>query len=258
MPAPAPTISVITPLWNAAATLPLTLEAVRAQAPHVHEYIVVDAQSTDGSSELVDRARDVVTHHLRGPDRGLYDAMNKGITQASGDVVCIINADDTLRPGALAEVAAAFADETVDFVFSDLDYVDDDGHLLFTKAPRLDWVAGRTSLLGRDWRMNIAIGHPALFVRRRVYHRIGLYDLRWRLCADHEYVARMIHHRLKGRYLKGPALARFRVGGVSTQRMLECFREDMQIAIAYDVPRPLAALLRWNKERWYRNTRVAA
>lgn len=252
-----PTISVITPLYNAVHTLPDTLQSVRAQAGYAWEYIVVDALSTDGSSELIEQASDVVTLHLREADKGLYDAMNKGITQAHGDIICIINADDYLRPGALRAVSDAFADERIDYVFSDLDHVDLHGRLQRTVAPRLDWLQGKTSWLGRDWRMNMAVGHPALFVRRRLYQRLGLYDTRYRLSADHEFVARMIRAGALGHYLKGPALASFRVGGSSTQRMLECFQEDMHIATAYAVPRPLAALLRWNKVRWYHRTQQA-
>lgn len=250
-------ISVITPVFNGEATLAETIESVRAQGPACAEYIVIDALSTDATPDIVSRYPDVVTRHVRESDRGLYDGMNKGIAMARGEVVAIINADDVLEPGALSRVSELFDKHPeAGFVCSDLTHMNASGTVVGLQPVRVDWLGGRRSPIGRDWRMSIAAPHPSVFVRRKVYEQIGLYDLSFPLAADHEFIARMINSGIKGIHSDVP-LARFRVGGVSTVRMLECFKEDERIAVRYGVAAPFARLLRWRKSIWFKYQRAA-
>ena len=108
---------------------------------------------------------------------------------------------------------------------------------------RRDWVAGKTSWHGRDWRFLVAIAHPGLFVRRRVYDEIGVFDLRYRLAADHDFIARLISRGRVGVFVDEP-LACFRVGGLSGGDF-RLFAEDEAIARRYGVPAALARLNRY-------------
>lgn len=236
-------VSMVTPVWNGVKTIAQTIESVRSQGRFCREYIVMDSMSNDGTSDIVRQAGDVVTHHIREKDAGLYDGMNRGVALAGQEIVGIINADDCLCPGALARVVQAFADPAVDYVFSDVDVMNDEGESIALFPARRDWLDGTTAWHGRDWRFIVAISHPGLFVRRRVYEQLGAFDLRYRLAADHEFIARLISRGMVGRYLPEP-LARFRVGGVSAGDF-RLFREDELIARQYGVPGWLARMNRY-------------
>lgn len=234
---------MLTPVWNGAKTIGETIASVRAQGAACGQYVVLDALSTDGTQGIVEASRDVVTDYVREKDAGLYDAMNRGVALARFDVVGIINADDLLTTGSLARVLAEFADPSVDYVYSDVQIVDEAGKELGLFKAQRQWLDGRTSWHGRDWRFVVAISHPGLFVRRRVYQQIGNFDLRYRLAADHEFIARLIANRRVGRYVDEP-LACFRVGGLSGGN-LNLFKEDELIARRYGVSALLARLNRY-------------
>lgn len=254
-----PTISIVTPAFNAETTIGETIASLRAQTLAPFEYVVVDAMSDDATPAIVEASRDVVSKYIREPDDGIYHGMNKGLGAVAGEVVGIINADDVLERTALARVARTFASHPeTDFVFSDLTVIDEAGNFLRIDRADTRWLQGATSFFGRDWRMNMVIPHPTLFVRRRVYDELGPFDTRYRLSADHEFVARLIHSRRKGRHIAGEPLASFRHGGQSTRKMIECFKEDELIALKYGVPSLFARLIRLNKSRWFRRQQQAA
>ena len=236
-------VSMVTPVWNGAKTISQTLASVRAQGAACHEYIVLDSMSDDGTREIIEANRDLVTVYVREKDTGLFDAMNRGIARARSAVVGIINADDLLTEGALNRVQMAFQDPAVAYVYSDVRIVDSAGHDIGMFRARRDWVAGKTAWHGRDWRFVSAISHPGLFVRRRVYDEIGVFDLRYRLAADHDFISRLISRNCVGAFVEEP-LACFRIGGLSGGD-LRLFAEDEAIARRFGVPATLARLNRY-------------
>ena len=248
---------MITPVFNGAKTLTDTIASVRAQGYQPLQYIIVDALSNDGTAEIIQSNRDLVTDHVREADRGIYDAMNKGISYARGDIIGIINADDVLEADALNRVARAFSEHDADYVCADLTIMDEAGHTIGQQAAESRWITGRRNPLGRDWRMNIGLPHPSLFVHRRVYERLGQFDLSFRLAADHDFVARMIASGQRGVYV-GPPLARFRLGGASSSSLIECFREDEIIARKHGVHPLLARLIRLRKSHYARRQAARA
>mgnify|MGYP001188597941 CR=1 FL=1 len=249
--APPLSITMITPVFNAAGTIEQTIASVREQRVAGLQYIVVDALSTDDTPQIVARHRDLITDYVCEKDRGLYDAMNKGIARATGEIIGIINADDVLEPGALHRVADALMRTGADYVCSDLTIMDEDGRPVRVQRAETQWIDGRRDRFGRDWRMNIGLPHPALFVRRSVYERLGDYDLSFRLAADHDFVARLISSGQRGTYVDAP-LARFRLGGLSSNRLLDCFREDERIARKHGLHPLLARLIRLRKSQYAR------
>jgi len=227
-----PTITMLTPVFNGAATIAQTFQSLREQAPHLTEYIVIDAMSSDGTQALVQANADLVTQYIREPDRGLYDAMNKGIAHAHGEVVGIINADDRLCDGALARVAQAFADPGVSYVYSDVLTLDEQGRPYGQARAKEPQELTLRSPFGLDWRTLIPFCHASLFVRKSVYDQLGGFDLSFRLAADHDFIARMIQARLKGVKLEAP-LAYFQYGGLSASSRV--FHEKKRISIKHGV-----------------------
>lgn len=235
-------ISIITPVWNGERFIQETLTSIYSQSHPCLEHIIMDALSKDRTPEIIARNATPATRHVREKDKGLYDAMNKGIALAKGDVVGIINADDKLTDGALEMVAKIFSDATVDYVFSDAVLLNEAGDTIGTGHPLEFEKTPPIWPLGFDWRFYTPYNHPTLFVRRTVYERYGSFDTSFRLAADHELMARFIANGLKG--VKAPApLAEFRLGGLSSGSA-SIFKEDEAIAVRYGMPRWLARLNR--------------
>ena len=205
-------ISIVTIAYNAEATIADAARSVMTQVPEGFEleYIVVDGASTDGTLAALEPYRNGITRIISEPDKGLYDAMNKGVRAATGDVVGILNADDAYADErVLARVAAAFAASDADSVYGDLDYVAEDGSGRVVRR----WRSGayrRGAFLG-GWMPP----HPAFFLRRAVYEQHGLFSLDLRSAADYELMLRMLFkHRISATHVPA-VLVKMRTGGVS-------------------------------------------
>lgn len=203
--------SVITVCFNAASTIGDTLASVAGQDWADFEHIVVDGASTDGTMAAVEAHRHGRLQSVSEPDGGIYDAMNKGLSLATGDYVQFLNADDFLmRPDALSLVAARIAESGADCVFADTRFV------VGAAARR----AARFYSARRFRRWWLRIGamppHPSSFVRRDLMLRLGGFDTSYRLAADFDLIARALI-RADASWTALPcAIVAFRAGGAST------------------------------------------
>ncbi len=219
------TISIITATYNSAATLQDTLNSVRSQDYPAIEHLVVDGLSSDATLEIA-RSYPHVAKIVSEKDKGIYDAMNKGIALATGEVIGILNSDDFyMDEQVLSRVMKAFEDPTVDAVYGDLQYV---------KAAQTDkvtrnWKAGKNS--PRKFYFGWMPPHPSFFVRRRVYDKVGVFNTTLRSAADYELMLRvLLKHRMKAVYIP-KVLVRMRQGGMSNASIwnrLRANREDKQ------------------------------
>ena len=216
-------ISIITACFNSAKTIRDTLESVQDQAHGEIEHIVIDGLSTDSTVDIVN-SYPHVAKLISEKDKGIYDAMNKGIQLATGDVIGILNSDDLyVDDRVLQDVAIIFKDEKVDACYADLHYVDEND----------------TSKLVRHWksgtftRKSFLYGwmppHPTVFLRRRVYDQVGLFNLSFKTAADYELMLRIfVRHQFDVRYLPR-VIVKMRSGGASNaslKRRLIANRED--------------------------------
>ncbi len=186
-----PKISIVTPTFNGITTLRETIESVLAQDYKDWEHIVIDGGSTDGTVDLLRSYP-----HLKWTsekDRGHYDAMNKGIARASGDVVAILNADDCYREGTLRKIAQAFTENPDwDALFGDVVYVDGMSREIFRREEACyDYDVLRFG--------NVCyVIHPTLFVKKDVYDRLGVYQYEKFLnCCDLEFILRLGQNRCR-------------------------------------------------------------
>ena len=207
-------ISVVTAVFNRAGTVAEALASVQGQTWPQVEHVVIDGASTDGTLPILQAHQAQLAALVSEPDQGIYDALNKGIRRASGDVVGFLHADDLFEsPDSLARVAAAFANPAVDAVYGDLVYVRQQDP---TQVVRY-WRAGPfvPGCLARGWMPP----HPTFYVRRAVYERLGLFDTRFRIAADYECILRFLGRGgLRPVYLP-QVLVRMRLGGVSNQSL---------------------------------------
>lgn len=208
-------ISIITAAYNSAATLGDTMRSVLSQSYEDWEHIVVDGGSKDGSVELIREMEPQYGGRLRWvsePDRGIYDAMNKGIAMATGDVVGILNSDDFYTASDILERVAKEmeADEGIDAVYGDIHFVND---------ADLDRCVRYYSSKGfRRWKMWMGYqpAHPSFYCRRRVYEQIGGFDTAFKVGADFEHLLRSIYvNRINVRYIPLDFVT-MRTGGAST------------------------------------------
>lgn len=216
-------ISIVTVSRNSAATIRDTLASVRDQTHPAVEHIVVDGVSTDGTQDIV-REFSHVARFVSEPDNGLYDAMNKGICLATGDVVGILNSDDFYTgPQALARVAETLETSGADALYADLNYV----HPHPPHHTVRHWRSG--AYRREQFRLGWMPPHPTFFVRREHYENLGAYDPQFRIAADYELMLRFLYkHRLSACYLP-EVLVHMRTGGISNaslRRRLHANRED--------------------------------
>ena len=220
-------ISVITVCWNSAATIARTLASVAVQDWPDVEHIVIDGGSTDGTTGIVAERGGHVVHFVSELDAGIYDAMNKGIALATGDVIGILNADDHyLDVRSLRSVAQAFAAHSVDAILGDVAFFRADAPNRFVR--RYNSGRFRPGLIAWGWMP----AHPAMFVRRAVYDRFGLYRTDFRIAADFEFVARAFGSGLLSYWHLPQIIVAMQMGGVSTRGLQSAITINREIVRA--------------------------
>lgn len=203
-------ISVITACYNSAATLARALDSVAEQDWSAVEQIVIDGGSTDGTSDIIDCRRAHLSQVVQEPDRGIYDAMNKGLDRATGDVICFLNADDYYsNTNVLSRVARKMEAGELDALMGDVEFFDAGNPQRVVRRYRSD----RFSPAKLAWGWMPA--HPALFFTRSVIERVGRFRIDYRIAGDYEYVVRAFYGQ-QLRYQHVPeVLVRMQTGGVS-------------------------------------------
>ncbi|WP_339886650.1 glycosyltransferase family 2 protein [Rhodopirellula europaea] len=219
-------VSVITAVYNRHETIGDALRSVFSQQNVDLETIVVDGDSTDGTSGVISQFGNQVSCSIREPDTGIYNALNKGLRAATGDVVGFLHADDWMADeNVLADVASVMADRKVDGVYADLDYVDANDRDRVHRR----WVSGAYDV--RKFRRGWMPPHPTVYFRRGLYERFGLFNEDLRTAADYELLVRMmVRHGAKMAYLPRVTV-KMRVGGASNASLanrLNANRDDRQ------------------------------
>lgn len=219
-------VSLITVTYNSAFTLADTIKSVASQGYSDIEYIIVDGNSNDGTLDLIKSFKGKVSKFLSEPDGGLYDAMNKGIRMATGEIVGIINSDDFYhRNDSIARVVDAFQEYGVESVFADVIFVKPNN---LTKTVRY-YDSGKFS--PKKFKLGIMPAHPTFFTYRRNFEKLGYYRTDYKIAADFELLVRFLHtYRLSYHHLPID-LVTMRTGGLSTKSWKSNFtinQEDLR------------------------------
>jgi len=215
--------SLITVSYNAAATIRDTIKSVVAQSHPDIEYLVVDGGSKDETVRVAEEYRDRIAVLVSERDAGIYNAMNKGIRLARGDVVAFLNADDFYADdGVIARVDAALESSGSDCLYADLDYVatDDPGRVVREWRSR-PFAPGD---FGRGWHP----AHPTFFAKRHVFERLGGFDEDLRISADYELMLRFLEAgRITSTYLPS-VLVKMRDGGHSNRSVMNILKANIE------------------------------
>ena len=217
-------ISVITVCYNSDKTIADTLRSARSQTHSDIEHIIVDGGSKDKTLAVI--AAEVISSHklVSEKDKGIYDAMNKGIALATGDIIGFINADDFyLSPEVLSKVAAAFESSGADCCYGDLCYVQQDDTSKIVRYWRSS--PFRLGLFGKGW----LPPHPTFFVRREVYERLGGFNWNFKIAADAELMARFLEvGRISSHYIP-EVLVHMRMGGISNRSLSNVIKQNLEV-----------------------------
>lgn len=218
-----PKISIITVAYNSARTIEDTIKSVLEQDYANLEYVIIDGGSTDGTLAIVDRYSAQIAKVVSEKDRGIYDAMNKGVAAVTGNVVGILNSDDFYTNNTVISAVVDAFNPSADAVYADLVYVDQSNTDKVTRK----WTSGQyvEGLFKKGWMPP----HPTFFVKKEIYEKFGTYSLELRSAADYEFMLRVIHkHKIKLNYLQ-QTIVKMRAGGesnASLKNRLNANKED--------------------------------
>jgi glycosyltransferase involved in cell wall biosynthesis len=210
-------ISLITVVYNAHNSIKRCIESVLAQNYTNVEYIIIDGGSTDGTLQIIEQYKPYITIFLSETDKGIYDAMNKGIKLATGDIIGTLNSDDFFADNdVLNQIVKAFEQNKTDTVYGNLDYID-------TKSKIIrKWLSGKYSegLFNWGWMPP----HPTFYCRRLLFERLGAYDLQYGTAADYELMSRFIHLNKVSTYYLNKTMVKMTIGGASNKTLANRYK----------------------------------
>jgi glycosyltransferase involved in cell wall biosynthesis len=223
-------ISIITVCYNSSEYIRSAVESVRYQSYPNLEYIVIDGGSTDATLDILYEYKYLISHLISGPDSGIYDAMNKGLALASGDVVGILNSDDFfLNSDVLENVAKVFDQNPhVDMVLGNVDFVSlndlENPIRLYSSANFHPW----------KLRFGLMPAHPGAFIKKSAYNRVGQYKLGYKISADFDiFVRLLLINQCTFKKFSG-TLVRMRMGGISTSGFASNFLSTKEMLRSFD------------------------
>lgn len=202
-------VSIITVSYNSAKTIIETIESVINQSYDNIEYIIIDGDSKDGTMDIIESYKHKIHTVVSEPDKGIYDAMNKGLALATGDVIGLLNSDDTFAHNdVIKNVVAKFSTKPIDAVYGDLKYING-----ANKSTVRHWKSGRYK------RNKFLFGwmppHPTFFVKREVYEQFGSFDTSLKSAADYELMLRFLYKNKVAAAYNNEVMVFMRTGGQS-------------------------------------------
>jgi len=219
-------ISVITVTYNSAATLRDTLKSVQEQGYTNVEHILVDGASTDGTVDII-KSFPHVKKWISEKDSGLYDAINKGIAMAEGDVIGILNSDDFFPdPHVLSKIARAFGENDVDAIYGDIAFVRPEN------TGKIIRLYSSAKFTPRRFAYGYMPAHPSFYAKRACYREFGCYKHDYKIAADYELLMRFIYrHGIRYAYIP-EILVYMRTGGVSNKNIFSRYTLNKEIVKA--------------------------
>jgi glycosyltransferase involved in cell wall biosynthesis len=225
-----PKISIITVSYNSQSTIKHTIDSVSSQTYKNKEYILIDGASQDWTLDILDFKKDEIDNFVSEKDDGIYDAMNKGIKAATGDIIGILNSDDFYyNQDVLSKVAKVFEETNCDCLYGDLIFVNKGD---ISKVARY-WKSGKfeKNIMKKGW----MLPHPTFFVKKKIYQKYGLYNTSLKRAADYEMILRLLHkEKINIEYIP-EILIKMRVGGESNASIWNRLKGNNEDNIAWNL-----------------------
>lgn len=230
-------VSVITPVMNGARTIQRAIDSVLRQSYTDIEYIIVDGKSSDGTLDIIHQYGSAISKVISEEDAGIYDAMNKGIREANGEIVGILNSDDFYFEWTVEDVVNVFNSGGCGIVYGNLLKVEENSVVCNMEIVR---PSGGPEMLPKK----PVIFHPGAFIRKDIYNDIGCYDDTFRLIADYEFYLRAYTEGVDFKYTES-TLSGFAMGGRSSS----CYKfwEGFRLIRRYRLPRNWENIVKLSK-----------
>ncbi len=214
-----PKISIITPVLNGAKTIEQTINSVLKQSYRNIEYIIIDGGSTDGTVNIIKHYAESLSFWNSTPDSGISDAFNKGVLLATGEIIGIINSDDWYELNAISLVVKEYIkNPEIDIFYGKTNF-------LYSSSSKL-YPTSKLAHVGLFYGM--ALAHPSIFVQKRTYNSIGLFDLSYKLAMDYDFLLRSLLENANFKFIDHH-LSNFRHGGLSYRYYQEGNEECQRI-----------------------------
>lgn len=223
-------VSIITVTFNSVSVINDCLESISSQEYNNIEHIVIDGASTDGTLSILESKNTQINTLISKPDNGIYDAMNKGIRIATGEIIGFLNSDDFYANNkVISKVAREFErDSLLDACYSDLIYTkksDISQNVRYWKSSK--FIAG---LFSKGW----CPPHPTFFVRRSVYERLGIFDLNYHFASDVDLMMRFLEkHKIKSKYIP-EVWVKMRMGGTTNKNLKNIWLQNKEIIHSFN------------------------
>jgi glycosyltransferase involved in cell wall biosynthesis len=220
-------VSIITVVLNRVKVVEQAISSVQTQDYSNIEHVIIDGVSTDGTLETIQKLVDNRSILISEPDRGIYDALNKGIMNSTGEIIGALHSDDHFSDNqVISQIVKIFEDPSVDLVFGDLDYVSNSDP---NKVIR-HWVAGNFSNIKLSW--GWMPPHPAVFIRYRLFETYGLYDTRYKNSGDYDLLLRYFKIGIINSVYINRVLVKMRFGGESNKSLIHLLRKTYEDYLA--------------------------
>jgi glycosyltransferase len=214
-------ISLITATYNSVDTIAETISSVKRQNFDNLEYIIIDGNSSDGTLDIINQNKDVITKLISEPDNGIYHALNKGMKMASGEIIAFIHSDDLFAENwVLSEINTLFEKQKTDFVYGDLQYITSDS------PPKIirHWRSGEynSSKLKKGWMPP----HPTVYFKRDLIEKIGFFNTSYNISADYDWMVRCLTYpEINVAYIP-KVLIKMKTGGKSNRNLKNIIRKS--------------------------------
>ncbi|HTD39323.1 MAG TPA: glycosyltransferase family 2 protein [Mucilaginibacter sp.] len=225
--------------FNAQNTIERCITSVLQQRFKNIQYIIIDGGSTDNTIRIINKYKENIDFFISEPDSGVYDAMNKGIALATGDIIGTINADDFFADdNVLYSIAKVFTEQNTDILYGDLDYIDPNDKVI------RKWRSGkyRKGMFNWGWMPP----HPTFYCKKRLFDNLGIYKLDYGSAGDYELMLRFIHLNSTSIYYLNKVLVKMVVGGISNKSLcnrVKAMRFDLKAMRNNNIFLPIVTLL---------------
>ncbi len=232
-------VTILTPCYNSEKTIEKTLQCIENQTYPNIEYIIIDGDSTDGTQKIIEQHQSRLPKQFKlisEKDHGIYDAMNKGIRQAKGQLIGIVNSDDWYEPDTVEQVVRAYQGNEYEVIYG-------------MQRTYLNGKEKATFIYHHDFLPQQMITHPTCFVTRAVYERFGVFDLQYKSAADYDFMLRLYQ---TGKVTFTPVmrvLSNFRLGGMSSSQT--GVQENLKVRYKYGYLSRKTLLLQTIKSKVY-------
>lgn len=217
-------VSVITVTLNSESYLEDSIKSVISQNYKNIEYIIIDGKSTDSTLEIVEKYKQYIDIVISEHDKGIFDAMNKGINNSTGDIIAILNSDDYYsNSNVISTVVSEFEKHNSDSIFGNISIIDP-----ITNKIRRKWRNNKYKR--KNFKKGWHPAHPAFFVKKEIYNKFGIFNLKYKIAADYELMLRFLYkNKISSRKIKNTnPIVIMRAGGNSNSSIKTIIKSNLE------------------------------